>query len=1372
MEEKDLGKNNVNIILDDSNSIDEVLLYINGEKKEEINDKTDIFIKFINQPDILKDKNSLVLFIEKLINQLKTGNNIIIPFLDICPILLRAYIESELDEDKDLKYIEVFKLLTINSFISREYFYPIYEYFGDLFYAMNIEENGQSEKNKQNEQNEQKLKKINKVFELFKIFYDFNHDEKNKINFSSFCFAGGALEVQLSNKFQINKSPFTIKIQFLKNFEFNLNKNLILFQIEDDKNAFKIKYNEIESLFKEKLFKIITLIFSSNTITLKIEEEENEKNPKEKQIEIKFNIIHKFYLLKNYYGQINNIHISYQNNSCDDITNLVFEPYILNDNGHIFYRNINKVNNIKEENDIINFIENNDINEFISMKITNKNLVKTNYINYLDKNFNLYEYFGEFIPFIPFIPLINHIYKNRNIDSINGINKKILMFKYFREILYIFFKIIEKYKIKIPNKNKLFFFMLILQLDPQLFLVQKELEDKEKQYFDDNMILRLNNFLDIFTEEELFFEFCSSIHDKPSIEEYNRELDSFLFQLETNLKDYNLEIQGKQLFKQLMKELFIYNRPWSKKNIFFKKIGDISNLKLKYKQLTYYTQNFQQPLLYPILEFNQYIPHFSRFKKEALFNHNIKETVNYSFELNDNKIIQLINENNPILKEQNKVDCCLVKKNYHVKGQIIVRELNENKKKNFDIIFFSTGESKKPCNKNEDNSDDKIRRNTIINAKNKNVCYGSVFPTPFKEYNRKILIKSKDIKLILIRTYYRKSSAIEIFTYKSNKSYYFNFKDIIDLSNPTNNIVLKYVEGNIYFKKFKLLKKVISGYYNKKYEYIMFPLFYENFDKWKSKLYYYNNYDLLTIINLLSNRSFKDLYQYPIFPILYKPNNILEKEEKKERDLGQHLGLQELNEKSKARKKLIIESYNNPNDPDGETEEDIKDVCLFNTHYSNPVYICNYLLRLFPYAFVSIEFQGEGFDSPNRLFYSISKALENTLCQKSDLRESIPEIYYLPDLFENNNKFKYGILTEGIEVNNVVIDNLDDEDYKKYEYLTNLKTYFEFTDLHLNKWIDLIFGKNQKNDEEKKIYFSEEKYIHLDKKEQKKDTDNSWNMENYEFGIQPLKIFDSEFPEIINKSDIFKKIINYNIEHFIKEHNEIKNDKDICFKYECFNNKNKEYLDIIYFNIINNKAKQKDFTFKNIITKDSYPYASLFQYYFIGNILGDITIFKKEINIKNKTEKEKNNYKIMKTLNDHNKQIKYIDYNQRLNLFLSYSLDGFINIYVFPKCKLVRTIKVNDITNSNEILKKVVLVSNPFPMIFTYNKDNMYTITLNGVLIKKEELKNKNIEIYPCIDKNCGLINDCIFIKNLNKEEKDSDKMENISLPSFLSELN
>ena len=56
----------------------------------------------------------------------------------------------------------------------------------------------------------------------------------------------------------------------------------------------------------------------------------------------------------------------------------------------------------------------------------------------------------------------------------------------------------------------------------------------------------------------------------------------------------------------------------------------------------------------------------------------------------------------------------------------------------------------------------------------------------------------------------------------------------------------------------------------------------------------------------------------------------------------------------------------------------------------------------------------------------------------------------------------------------------------------------------------------------------------------------------------------------------------------------------------------------------------------------------------------------------------------------------------------------------------------------------------------------MYTITINGDLIKKEELKSENIEINPCIDKNCGLINDSIFI-----EYKETKEKKEIALPSL-----
>ena len=83
----------------------------------------DIIKKYIDYPNIINKESSLILFINVLINQLTLGNNILIPFLDLCPILIKAYINSKLDEEKDLKNIEIFKLLKINSFISRENFY-------------------------------------------------------------------------------------------------------------------------------------------------------------------------------------------------------------------------------------------------------------------------------------------------------------------------------------------------------------------------------------------------------------------------------------------------------------------------------------------------------------------------------------------------------------------------------------------------------------------------------------------------------------------------------------------------------------------------------------------------------------------------------------------------------------------------------------------------------------------------------------------------------------------------------------------------------------------------------------------------------------------------------------------------------------------------------------------------------------------------------------------------------------------------------------------------------------------------------------------------------------------------------------------------
>ena len=68
-------------------------------------------------------------------------------------------------------------------------------------------------------------------------------------------------------------------------------------------------------------------------------------------------------------------------------------------------------------------------------------------------------------------------------------------------------------------------------------------------------------------------------------------------------------------------------------------------------------------------------------------------------------------------------------------------------------------------------------------------------------------------------------------------------------------------------------------------------------------------------------------------------------------------------------------------------------------------------------------------------------------------------------------------------------------------------------------------------------------------------------------------------------------------------------------------------------------------------------------------------------------------------------------------------------------------------------------------MIFTYDINNMYVLTLNGELIKKEEIKSKNVEIIPCVDKNCGLIDDFILMKDLDENEKENDSYKKIFLP-------
>ena len=523
-------------------------------------------------------------------------------------------------------------------------------------------------------------------------------------------------------------------------------------------------------------------------------------------------------------------------------------------------------------------------------------------------------------------------------------------------------------------KYELFAFCIILQLPIQLTFGRQETDKEEFESFIEKIALLSSKLFEDLDDNELLYCFMNSKTDDEFysyLEDDNKIIKKIQNDFQILDSPHLHEYSYQQLYRHLMKELFIYNRLWSIKEIFFSKDNIdyydeyFDKIKLKYKQISYYTKSLEQPYLYPILEIKKYISKFNKFNEKELFKHDIKDAFSYDFNLKNSKIFETISN---FVKEKknfgsNKVlECCLVKKGYHVNGKMFYFVSKKNPKQIEHFLIFQSPKVQefKTCNKNPKY----LKKN---DKNDKTLCYGSVLKCPNKEMDRKITIKLEDVNIIFIRNYFKSTSAIEIFIGKKNKSYYFNFKEIFSDKHP----IIKLLNDIPYFQKIRInFRKSLGCYYNKNQENILFSFISEDFpNSLGKKLRLINRYDLLVLINILANRSFKDLYQYPVFPILYKPSKILEGEKKMERDLAVHLGLQVISEKSIKRTDLIKGLYNDSEDCEYKGKS--KEKYIFNIHYSNPKFIGNYLIRIFPYSLTAIEFQGDGFDSPNTQFYCI-----------------------------------------------------------------------------------------------------------------------------------------------------------------------------------------------------------------------------------------------------------------------------------------------------------------------------------------------------------------------------------------------------------------
>ena len=174
-----------------------------------------------------------------------------------------------------------------------------------------------------------------------------------------------------------------------------------------------------------------------------------------------------------------------------------------------------------------------------------------------------------------------------------------------------------------------------------------------------------------------------------------------------------------------------------------------------------------------------------------------------------------------------------------------------------------------------------------------------------------------------------------------------------------------------------------------------------------------SNYDYLMQLNTIAGRTYNDLTQYPVFPWVlcdYTSDTIDLNDPTVYRDLSRPIGA--LNA---SRLDKILERF--------ETFEDAE-IPKFHhgTHYSSAAYVLFYLVRLEPHTSQFLKLQGSKFDHADRMFFSIAQTWHNVLHASGDVKELVPEFFYMPEFLLNRNKTYFGKRqASGVALDDVVL---------------------------------------------------------------------------------------------------------------------------------------------------------------------------------------------------------------------------------------------------------------------------------------------------------------------------------------------------------------
>ncbi|XVF73351.1 hypothetical protein PTKIN_Ptkin12aG0194600 [Pterospermum kingtungense] len=216
-----------------------------------------------------------------------------------------------------------------------------------------------------------------------------------------------------------------------------------------------------------------------------------------------------------------------------------------------------------------------------------------------------------------------------------------------------------------------------------------------------------------------------------------------------------------------------------------------------------------------------------------------------------------------------------------------------------------------------------------------------------------------------------------------------------------------------------------------------------------------SNFEYLMQLNTLAGRSYNDITQYPVFPWVLSDYN------SKTLDLADPSAFRDLSKPVGAlnpdRLKKFQERYASFDDP-------VIPKFHYGSHYSSAGTVLYYLVRVEPFTTLSIQLQGGKFDHADRMFSDVAATWNGVLEDMSDVKELVPELFYLPEMLTNENSIDFGTTQLGGKLDSVQLppwaQNPVDFIHKHRMALES-----EHVSAHLNEWIDLIFGYKQRGKE-------------------------------------------------------------------------------------------------------------------------------------------------------------------------------------------------------------------------------------------------------------------------------------------------------------------